>query len=127
MSSPERPEQRASLPEARILWAGSFLSDWLIPLLENNRIHSRNDIVRLREGFPPLKPENEKGTDFTLDDVMTAALREREYYRERYPYTSEDKLPNGKVLLRAIDLLSALDQDEPPKSEDWTQTSFPTN
>src|SRR5258708_1378571 len=126
MNNPELPEQNMDLPEARISWADSFLTDWLIPLIEFNRIDTPRDIIELREKFQPLPPEpDDKGIDFTIQDVLVVALRWRAHNQKLHPHIPEDRLPSGKELRRAIDLLNAAVHD-PPQPEVWTQTTFLT-
>jgi hypothetical protein len=57
MTNPEFPEDMVDLAEARILWAASFLTDWLIPTVASNHIDSPNEVIELREKFPPI-PED---------------------------------------------------------------------
>jgi hypothetical protein len=122
MSNPEFPEDKVDLAEARILWAASFLTDWLIPTVGSNHIDSPNEVIELREKFPPI-PIDKQGLDFTLNDVLIAALRGRAHIQKLHPTIPEDKLPGGKVLRRTIDLLNEA-LNPPPKSDEWTQSSF---
>lgn len=92
--------------EARISWAASFLVDWIIPLLEDNQIDNRSEIVELRKTFPPFQVKNEKGIDFSLNDVLTAALRRKAYEEKLYPGIPIEELENGEALLQVIDLLT---------------------
>lgn len=120
MKEPNSPEERASEPEARILWAASFLVDWIIPLLHENGIDDPGMIIELREKFDPTPG---KGTDFTLNDVLVAANQWCSYINTLYPDMLITAVPSGKEYLRAIELIT-LAIGDPPKSEDWTQTSF---
>ncbi len=124
MNTPESPKQKADLAEARIDWAFSFLVDWLIPTFQTNHIETPSDIIKLRERFVPLRDAT--GTDFTIEDVLTAALQWRAYNQQRYPKIPEDKLPDGKLLHRAIDLLNAAVHN-PPKPDNPIQTTYLTD
>lgn len=117
MNNPESPEQKADVAEARISWAASFLVDWLIPLLQDNQLEDPNEIIQLRREFPPIPVENDKGIDFSIHDVLVAALRWRAYNQQQFPHIPEEAFENGEALHRAIELLGAAVHD-PPKSED---------
>jgi hypothetical protein len=123
MTNPETPEHKHDLHEARIDWAFSFLTDWVIPLLHDNRLDHPKDLIELRELFSPSGHLNNQGTDFSLHDVLKGALRWRAHNQQLHPNIPEDEMPSGKQLHRAIDLLTAAVQ-EPPEAENWTQTSF---
>src|SRR5258706_9585764 len=122
MNNPESPEQNMDVAEVRIMWASSFLMDWLIPTRQTNHIETPSDIIELREGFSPLPPEDSedhedpKGVDFTIEDVLAAALRWRAHNQKQHPNIPEDALPSGNELRRAIELLSAAVDDSPKSS-----------
>ena len=120
------PEDRMTIEKARISWAASFLVDWLIPLIEDNRIHDPNEIIQLREEFPPIPVENKRGIDFTISDILQAALQWEAYQQKLYPHVSIEKLPSGKAFRKAIKLLTAAVQNS-EQTEHWTQTTFLTD
>lgn len=120
MNELELPEDTMDVAEARIGWAFSFLCDWLIPFVEGNRIEKPDEIIWWREQFPPRV---RNGTDFTIKDVLAAALRWRAYNEEHYIHVAEARVPHSKALRHTIELLNkAID---PP--EEWTQTTFLTD
>lgn len=126
MNKRESPVYKMDIADARISWAASFLVDWLLPWLQDGHIENPNDIVKLREEFPPISVENDWGIDFTINDVLEAALRWRRHNQQRFPHIPEDELPSGKEFRQAIDLLTALvyksDNPETP-----SQTTFLTD
>lgn len=127
MSNPESAKQQDDLAEARLDWAFSFLTDWLIPTIEINHIDGPSDIIELRQKFPPIGKEN-KGTDFSMQDVLDGALTWRAHNQKMHPNTPEYKLPGGKALHLAIYLLRKAVADsaksEEPKPGEWYQTTF---
>ena len=115
------PEEQATEPEARILWAASFLVDWVIPLLHEDQLHNPSQLIELRKKFDPTTGN---GTDFTLSDALVAAQRWCAYINQRFPETPIWKVPSGRQYLRAIQLLNAAIND-PLQTDFWGQTTAP--
>jgi len=80
MSNPELPDEPQDIDPERVSWAASFLADWIIPLIQEGRIETADEIVELRKHF---QPEAQAGKDFTMEDCWWAIVR---WHKRRQQY-----------------------------------------